>query len=107
MININIDENALNLIRQTISKNNNQDVYPRIYMRKGGCAGNMLVLSMQEKQNTDEVFDINDIEFVVSNEVLSNTNDISIILQQGLGAQIIVKNNSASSKCKCGKSFRI
>jgi Fe-S cluster assembly iron-binding protein IscA len=66
----------------------------------------MLVLNLEKLYETDELIEINGINFAISNEAQQFANDISIYVKNGLGTEIVVKNN-AKQTCKCGKSFKV
>lgn len=78
---------------------------PRIVLKKGGGAGNMLVLTLEKPEESDEFVEINGIKFAVSGNALKFVDDISIEVKMGLGEEIIIRNNNAKT-CRCGKSFR-
>lgn len=85
---------------------NNSAKFPRIVLKKGGCAGTMLVLLLEEPEDSDKFVEVNDVKFAVSEDSFKFIDDISIELKFGLGAEIIIKNNNAIT-CRCGKSFKI
>ena len=101
---INITEEALDFIKNVA--NERSDMIPSVRVKKGGCAGTIFFLTMSEKNETDTIYDVSGLKISVSDEVLKNSDDISISLKQSLGTQIIVKNNSADTLCNCGKSFK-
>lgn len=79
---------------------------PRLILKKGGCAGNMLVLVLETPSASDKFIEHNGIKFAIENEAAKFTGSIAIELKLGLCEEIIVKNNDAQT-CRCGKSFRI
>ncbi len=99
-----ISEEAGLKIKSILQSNSGK--FPRIVLKKGGCAGSMLILVLEEPKDSDELVEVNDIKFAISEDSLKFINDVSIELKCGLGAEIIIKNNNATT-CKCGKSFKI
>ena len=85
---------------------NSPEKFPRIILKKGGCAGNILVLVLEKPDESDEIVEANGIKFAISPDVLKFIDDISIELKVGLGEEIVVRNTKAQT-CRCGKSFRI
>lgn len=101
MINIEITDDALACI-----KNNDASKVPTIFIIKAGCAGNMLTISLLDKNIDNEIFNVQGIEIAISKDVLkSGVNDVSISVKKGLSNEVIVTNNSAKAHCRCGKSF--
>ncbi|MBR1944211.1 MAG: iron-sulfur cluster assembly accessory protein [Alphaproteobacteria bacterium] len=101
---INITDDALNKIKSVL--NNNPDKFPRIVLKKGGCAGNMLVLTLDYIHDNDTMVESNHIKFAVDTLAKPHINDITIYTNSILGTNILIKNNKSPS-CRCGKSFRI
>lgn len=79
--------------------------FPRIVLRKGGCAGNILTLLLEEPVSTDEIIEQDGIKFAVSKDAYPFIQDISIELKKDLGEEIILRNEKAKT-CRCRKSFR-
>lgn len=102
---ITITEDALNKIK--ISLNNNANKTPRIILKKGGCAGTMLVLTLDYIHDNDTIIESNNIKFAIETSAKPYIDDITIYTNNSiLGANIMIKNNLRPS-CRCGKSFRI
>ncbi|MDR0630746.1 MAG: hypothetical protein LBF70_01805, partial [Holosporales bacterium] len=49
---------------------NNSLKYPRITLKKIGCAGNTLILTLEEKDTADSVVEVNGIKFAISKDAL-------------------------------------
>lgn len=79
---------------------------PRLVLKKGGCAGNMLVLVLETPDNSDTFIEHNGIKFAIEMNALQFARNISIKLKTGLCEEIVVQNNDAQ-RCRCGKSFKI
>ena len=79
---------------------------PRLVLRKGGCAGNILVLLLETPDASDSFVDINGIRFALAKNAVSFVDNVLIELKPGLCEEIAVKVADLST-CKCGKSFRL
>ena len=90
-------------IRAAIQKDVSK--FPRIVLKKGGCAGHMLVLLLELPADSDEFIESHGIKFAVAHDALEYVNDISIELRKGLGEEVLLRNINAPA-CRCGKSFK-
>ena len=100
---INLSNEARDKIKNVLA--DKPGMLPRIALKKSGCAGTMLVLTIGSKEADDSIVEASGISFVISQDALCFAKDISIYVQSGLGGEVVVKNNLAVKKCKCGKSF--
>ena len=98
---IHITPEALNIIKQALCP----DKMPRIVLHNGGCAGHMLVLTLDKKSESDVLVESNGISFAVELPAEQYIEDITICVQNNLGTNIIIKNNKFLN-CRCGKSFK-
>lgn len=101
---INITNDALLKIKSVLHSNTNK--FPRIILKKGGCAGNMLVLTLDYIHDTDIIIESNNIKFAIDTLAKPHVSDITIYTNSILGVNILIKNNKSPS-CRCGKSFKI
>ena len=99
-----ISQSALAKIKVTLQ--NNSEKLPRIVLRKGGCAGNMLVLLLSMPEKSDVLLDANGVTFAVAEDAVQFIDDMVIDLKTGLTEEITVRLASAHT-CRCGKSFKI
>ncbi len=100
---INITEDALNKIKLVLTNNTNK--FPRIILKQGGCAGTMLVLTLDYIHDTDTIIESNNIKFAIETSAKPHVENITISTTSILGTNIIIKNNLRPS-CRCGKSFK-
>ena len=101
---INITDDALIKIKSVLKNNTNK--FPRIILKKGGCAGNMLALTLDYIHDSDTILESNNIKFAIDSLAKPHINDITIYTNSILGTNILIKKNK-SPLCRCGKSFRI
>ncbi|MDR2074661.1 MAG: hypothetical protein LBP31_00345 [Holosporales bacterium] len=99
---IEIDKKAEEFIQQSLK---NSEKIPTLCVVKGGCAGTMLVLKLLEKDENNKIVIVNNLKIAIMDEVYLYTEDISISIRRGLSTEIVVFNNTATKKCRCGKSF--
>ena len=90
-------------IKSVIEKSNSK--MPRLVLKKGGCYGTMIELSLDEPADTDSIIEENGIKFAVSSDVKQYVNSLVIEVKKGLCEEIIIRNTQQQS-CRCGKSFR-
>ena len=86
--------------------NDNPGKLPRLVLKKGGCAGNMLVLLLEAPDVSDSFVDIRGIKFALAENAMPFVDNVLIELKSGLCEEIAVKV-ADSLTCKCGKSFRL
>ena len=100
---INVSDEARDKIKNVLA--DKPGVLTRIVLKKSGCAGMMLILTVGSQEPEDSIVEASGISFAISQDALPFSNGISIYIQNGLGGEVVVRNNLASKKCKCGKSF--
>ena len=106
---ITITKNASKQILYLINKENGTDLYFRIKVDGGGCAGFQYNFTFTDiKDNQDLVFSQNNIEVLID--------DISLNLIKGstldyvtelIGSSFKIENPQATSSCGCGTSFSL
>ena len=103
---IKVSADALLTIRNALKSN--PEKYPRIILKAGGCAGHMLVLTLDTIQTGDIEILSNGITFVAEPATEPYLERITIYQRPGLVNEILVRNDSPLyTKCRCGKSFKI
>ena len=100
---ININNDALQFITEALSKN--PGLYPRIVLRSGGCAGHMLLLTLDTIYVGDIEYSSNGITFAIEPVAEPYTENITIYVKPGLTMEILIHNNIKKT-CRCGKSFK-
>ncbi|MBQ9335433.1 MAG: hypothetical protein IJS10_02730 [Alphaproteobacteria bacterium] len=99
-----ISQTAAAKIKATLQ--NNPEKLPRIVLKKGGCAGNTLVLLLATPEKNDTFLEIDCIRFAIAEDAMQFIDDIFIDLKTGLTEEITVQRTNAHT-CRCGKSFRL
>ncbi len=103
---IKIQNDALTAIMEAIKLNLGK--YPRIVLRSGGCAGHMLVLTLDNIHSGDIEYSEQGLTFAIEPVAEPYTENITIYKKPGLMSEILIRNNSTEYvKCRCGKSFKI
>lgn len=103
---IKISADALLTIKNALKSNTEK--HPRIILKSGGCAGHMLVLTLDAVQNGDIEVLSNGITFVAEPATEPYLEHITIYQRPGLTNEILIRNDSPLyTKCRCGKSFKI
>ncbi|WBV59425.1 iron-sulfur cluster assembly accessory protein [Chryseobacterium camelliae] len=83
--------------------------YIRVGVKSGGCSGLEYVLKFDnEKTDTDQVFEDNDIKIIVDKKSILYLAGTILEYSGGLNGKGFVFNNpNASRTCGCGESFSL
>ncbi|UMQ40405.1 iron-sulfur cluster assembly accessory protein [Chryseobacterium sp. Y16C] len=83
--------------------------YIRVGVKSGGCSGLEYVLKFDnEKTETDQVFEDNDIKIIVDKKSILYLAGTTLEYSGGLNGKGFVFNNpNASRTCGCGESFSL
>lgn len=83
--------------------------YIRVGVKSGGCSGLEYVLGFDnQKADTDQVFEDNDIKIVVDKKSILYLAGTTLEYSGGLNGKGFVFNNpNASRTCGCGESFSL
>jgi iron-sulfur cluster assembly accessory protein len=100
---------AVEEIRRLFEQNEKaNDKYLRIGVKGGGCSGLSYVLELDEKKETDEIFDVEGIPIMINPAHGLYLFGMEIDWKNGLDARGFIFNNpNASSTCGCGTSFAV
>lgn len=101
---IDITYDAIKFITEALDKN--PGMYPRVVLRSGGCAGHMLLLTLDTIYTGDIEYVSNGFTFAIEPVAEPYIEDITIYVKPGLAPEILIRNN-IREKCRCGKSFKI
>jgi iron-sulfur cluster insertion protein len=86
-----------------------EHAFLRIAVSGGGCSGFQYGLSLDERQNPDDVvFEKDGVRVIVDDVSLGLLAGSEIdFVEDMMGAQFQIKNPNAASSCGCGNSFSI
>ncbi|MEO5944252.1 MAG: iron-sulfur cluster assembly accessory protein [Ferruginibacter sp.] len=80
----------------------------RVGVKGGGCSGMTYVLDFDEQKPNDEVFENQDMEFVIDKSHGIYLVGMEVNWEGGLNSRGFTFNNpNASSTCGCGTSFAV
>ena len=82
--------------------------YLRIGVKGGGCSGLSYVLGFDDRQESDELFELDGLTFVMNKSHGMYLMGMQIDWQDGLNARgFSFTNPNASKTCGCGTSFSV
>jgi iron-sulfur cluster assembly protein len=88
--------------------NFNHAQYLRVGVKGGGCSGMTYVLGFDEKQAEDEVYEFEDVKFIMHKSHGLYLYGMEIDWQGGLNSRgFTFTNPNASKTCGCGSSFAV
>ena len=103
---ITLTDSAVAQIRQLQAEKATEGQKLRIWVEAGGCSGFEYGMSFDVKQDADQLFENNGVEFLVDETSLEYLDDSVVDFDDGLtGKGFEVRNPNASSTCGCGRSF--
>ena len=80
----------------------------RVGVKGGGCSGMTYVLGFDEKQDSDEEYDVDGIKFIMNQAHGIYLMGMEIDWHGGLNARgFTFSNPNASKTCGCGTSFAV
>jgi len=82
--------------------------YLRIGVKGGGCSGMTYVLGFDQKQDNDEVYDVDVLKFIMNKSHGIYLMGMQIDWQGGLNSRgFTFSNPNAAKTCGCGTSFAV
>ena len=101
--------NAINEIRRLMNEEGFDNTKAlRVGVKGGGCSGLSYVLGFDDKQDTDEEYDVQGIKFVMNQAHGIYLMGMEIDWHGGLNARgFTFTNPNASKTCGCGTSFAV
>lgn len=82
--------------------------YLRVGVKGGGCSGMTYVLGFDEKEDKDDIFEIDGIKFLINPAHGIYLTGMEIHFEGGLNSRGFTFNNpNASKTCGCGTSFAV
>ena len=109
---VSLDETSAKMVRKFINDSENasqeKEVFLRVSIKGGGCAGFQYSLALDSASDSDFVFDSYGEKIVVDPESFEFIKGAKILYTDGLnGSGFEVKNPRAKSACGCGSSFTL
>jgi len=104
---IDLQESAVNKLRELIAEEGNPDLKLRIFVQGGGCSGMQYGFTFDEEQNEDD-FDINidGVGLLVDSMSAQYLQGAKIkYSEDAMGASFSIDNPQAQTTCGCGSSF--
>lgn len=104
-----LTDNAVNKVRTLLAEEGHSDLKLRVFVSGGGCSGLQYGFTFDEIVNEDDfmvhkaeislLVDAMSYQYLIDSEI-DYVDDLE-------GAQFVIKNPNAKSKCGCGSSFSI
>jgi len=85
-----------------------QSNYLRIGVKGGGCSGMTYILGFDQKQENDEVYEVDGLPFIMDKSHTIYLLGMQVDWQGGLNSRgFTFSNPNASKTCGCGTSFAV
>jgi iron-sulfur cluster assembly accessory protein len=107
---VSFTERAVHEIRRIAQDDNiaEKGQWLRIGVKGGGCSGMTYILGFDQRQEKDELFEVNGVSFVMNGAHGIYLQGMEIDWEDGLNSRGFVFNNpNASKTCGCGSSFAV
>lgn len=106
---VSFSEGAISELKRLMSEADfDTNQFLRVGVKGGGCSGMSYVLGFDQKEDDDDVFDIEGIPVIMKQAHGIYLVGIHIHFEDGLNARGFTFNNpNASSTCGCGSSFAV
>jgi iron-sulfur cluster assembly protein len=106
---VNFTKSALNEIKRLINEPGfDSSKYLRVGVKGGGCSGLSYVLGFDNKEETDDLFDVDGVPVIISPAHGIYLAGMEINWETGLNARgFTFTNPNASTTCGCGSSFAV
>jgi iron-sulfur cluster insertion protein len=104
---IDLQESAVNKLRELIAEEGNPDLKLRIFVQGGGCSGMQYGFTFDQEQNEDD-FDLNidGVGLLVDSMSAQYLQGAKIkYTEDAMGASFSIDNPQAQTTCGCGSSF--
>jgi iron-sulfur cluster assembly accessory protein len=102
-------EKAIEKIKEFMKEENNLNLYLRIYIASGGCAGFSYGMAFEEAPTDDDVvFEVGGVKVIIdefsAKYIKGSTVDYVETL---MGSGFKIDNPNATYTCSCGSSFHV
>ena len=102
-----INQSAIDKIKELIQEENNPDLKLRIFVQGGGCSGMQYGFTFDQQQNDDDIALENDgVLLLVDSMSMQYLSGAIIDYKEDImGANFSISNPNAETTCGCGSSF--
>lgn len=109
MIPVRLTPGAIAEVKRLMSEDGfDKSKYLRIGVKGGGCSGLSYVLGFDKKEEADEIFEIDGLQFIMNKSHGMYLFGMEVDWQNGLNARgFVFTNPNASKTCGCGTSFAV
>ena len=100
---------AVNEIKRLMNEESfDTSQYLRVGVKGGGCSGMTYILGFEQKDDADEVFEVDGIRCIINPAHAIYLTNMEIDWEGGLNSRGFTFNNpNASKTCGCGTSFAV
>lgn len=104
---MNIDQSAVDKLRELKAEEGNPDLNFRVFVQGGGCSGMQYGFTFDQQKNEDDFeFPYDGIMVLVDAMSMQYLQGANIRWDDGLmGASFVIDNPNAQTSCGCGSSF--
>lgn len=105
---VTLSASAAEEIKRLMKLEENRNKFLRVGVKGGGCSGLSYVLGFDDKQESDETYEIEGIPVIMNNAHGIYLMGMEVDWQDGLNARgFSFHNPNASTTCGCGSSFAV
>jgi len=104
---MNLDQSAVEKLRDLFAEENNPNLKLRVFVHGGGCSGMQYGFTFDEEQNEDDFdFVYDKVCVVVDSMSMEYLRGANIRYEESvMGSSFIIDNPNAQTTCGCGSSF--
>ncbi len=104
---INVTDNAVRQLQSLLAETESASGKGlRVQIAKGGCSGLQYEMSLDARQDGDEILDRDGVQFLVDSESAPYLDGATLDFHGGLtGTGFHIANPNAARTCGCGTSF--
>lgn len=104
---IDLQESAINKLKELIAEEGNSDLKLRIFVQGGGCSGFQYGFTFDDIQNEDDFdFNYDGVGLLVDSMSAQYLQGAKIkYTEDAMGASFSIENPQAQTTCGCGSSF--
>ena len=105
--NMQLDDSAVEKLRNILIEEKNSDLKLRVFVQGGGCSGFQYGFTLDDAQNEDDMdFDYDGVKVLVDSMSWTYLQGARIRYDDSpMGSQFVIDNPNAQSTCGCGSSF--